>query len=142
MVTGAPATSVDLAVTDPDFKFPQVWRSNLAVDRRLPGGWTGTAEYIYNRDVNGIYYINANEPKAQTAYVGADARPRWVGTACGTGTVGPCVTRINNAVGNQVTDVVADHVNVPRGILRLLASRLRICQREHGADDAAEIEIG
>ena len=26
-VTGAPAASVDLAVTDPNFKFPQVWRT-------------------------------------------------------------------------------------------------------------------
>ena len=49
-------------VTDNDFKFPQVWRTNIAVDRRLPGGITGTDEFIYNKDVNGIYYINANLP--------------------------------------------------------------------------------
>ena len=61
-----PAASYELNVTDNDFRFPQVWRSNIAVDRRLPGGITGTAEFIYNRDVNGIYYINANLPAAQT----------------------------------------------------------------------------
>ena len=102
-VTGAPATSYELNVTDQDFRFPQVWRSNIALDRRLPGGFTGTAEFMYNRDVNGIYYINANLPAAQSAFVGPDNRPRWVGTACGTGTAGPCVNRINNAPGNQVT---------------------------------------
>ena len=32
----------------------------------------GTAEYIYNRDVNGVYYINANLPAPQTAFTGAD----------------------------------------------------------------------
>ena len=32
---------------------------------------TGTAEFLYNKDVNGIYYINANLPAAQTAFVGA-----------------------------------------------------------------------
>ena len=48
-VTGAPASSYELALTDPDFKFPQVWRSNLAVDQRLPWGLIGTAEFIYNR---------------------------------------------------------------------------------------------
>ncbi|MDP2389513.1 MAG: TonB-dependent receptor, partial [Acidobacteriota bacterium] len=37
-VTGAPATSYELALTDQNFKFPQVWRTNVAVDRRLPGG--------------------------------------------------------------------------------------------------------
>ncbi len=105
-VTGAPAASYELNVTDNSFKFPQVWRSNIAVDRRLPGGITGTAEFIYNKDVNGIYYINANLPAAQSAFTGVDNRPRWVGTGCAAPTPGPCVTRINNAAGNQVTAAI------------------------------------
>ena len=92
--TGAPATSYELNVTDNDFRFPQVWRSNIAVDRRLPGGITATAEFMYNRDVNGIYYINANLPAAQSAYVGADTRARYTSN------------RINNATGNQVTAAI------------------------------------
>jgi len=91
-VTGAPAASYELALTDPDFKFPQVWRTNLAVDRRLPGGVTGTAEFIYNRDVNGIYYLQANLPAAQTRFEGADNRPRWTNN------------RINNVTGNQISN--------------------------------------
>jgi hypothetical protein len=93
-VTGAPAASYELNVTDTDFRFPQVWRTNIAVDRRLPGGITGTAEFMYNRDVNGIYYINANLPAAQTAFTGADTRPRWTNN------------RINNVTGNQVTSAI------------------------------------
>jgi outer membrane receptor protein involved in Fe transport len=61
-VTGAPASTFELALTDPGFKFPQLWRTNVAVDRRLPWGISGTAEFMYNRDVNGVYYINANLP--------------------------------------------------------------------------------
>lgn len=76
-VTGAPASSYELALTDPNFKFPQTWRTNVAVDQRLPGGFIGTAEFLYNRDVNGIYYINANLPAAQSAFVGVDNRPRY-----------------------------------------------------------------
>src|SRR3989440_5802083 len=76
-VTGAPATSFALALTDPNFKFPQLWRSNIAVDQRLPWGLTGTAEFLYSKDVNGIAYINANLPAAQRAFASADARPRW-----------------------------------------------------------------
>jgi hypothetical protein len=94
VATGAPAASYELNVTDQDFRFPQVWRSNIAVDRRLPGGITGTAEFMYNRDVNGIYYINANLPAAQSAAVGPDNRPRWTNT------------RINNTTGNQVTAAI------------------------------------
>jgi hypothetical protein len=110
-VTGAPAASVDLAVTDPNFKFPQTWRTNIAVDRKLPWGLVGTGEFIYNRDINGVYYINANLPAAEAAFGGPDNRPRWVATAgypacAGTGQVGPCVTRLNNATGNQITNAI------------------------------------
>ena len=34
-------------------------------------------EFLYNKDVNGIYYINANLPAAQTTFTGVDTRPRW-----------------------------------------------------------------
>ena len=105
-VTGAPAASVDLAVTDPDFKFPQTWRTNIGVDQRLPWGLVGTAELIYNKDVNGLSYYNANLPAAQTTFNGVDQRQRWVWTSCGTATATPCVTRINNAAGNQITNAI------------------------------------
>jgi hypothetical protein len=78
-ITGAPASSYELALTDRNFKFPQSWRTNLALDQKLPFDLVGTAEFIYNRDVNGIYYINANLPAAQTRFTGADTRPRWTG---------------------------------------------------------------
>ena len=93
-VTGAPAASVDLAVTAENFKFPQVWRTNLALDRKLPWNMVGTVEYLYNRDVNGVYYINANLPGAQSAFTGVDTRPRWTSN------------RINNTPGNQVTNAI------------------------------------
>jgi hypothetical protein len=101
--TGLPPVSATINVTDQNFKFPQTWRTNLAVDRRLPGGLVGTVEYIYNRDVNGMAYINANLPAAQSAFTGVDNRPRWTGTVCaGLGQVGPCVNRINNAIGDAI----------------------------------------
>jgi hypothetical protein len=93
-VTGAPAPSYELDVTDNEFKFPQVWRTNLAVDHRLPGGITSTTEFIYNRDVNGIYYINANLPAAQAAFTGVDARPRWT------------ANRINGTAPNVITAAI------------------------------------
>ena len=77
-VTGDPASSFELALTDPNFKFPQLWRSDIAVDQKLPFfGLIGTAEFLYNRDVNGIYYINANLAPPDANFVGADDRPRW-----------------------------------------------------------------
>jgi hypothetical protein len=106
-ITGEPSPSYELALTDPGFKFPQLWRTNIAADQRLPWGLIGTGEFIYNKDVNGVYYINANLPAAQSAFTGADTRPRWVGPSCSpTGNVGGCVTRINAAPGNVVENAV------------------------------------
>jgi hypothetical protein len=76
-ITGGPPASFELALTDPNFKFPQVWRSNLALDQRLPGGLLGTVEFLYTKDVNGIGYVNVNLPAAQTKFTGPDTRPRW-----------------------------------------------------------------
>lgn len=114
-ITGAPASSYALELVNQDFTFPQTWRTNIAVDHKLPGGYVVTAEYIYNRDLNGIYYINANLPAAQGAFAGADQRPRWFGASCNNPTVGPCSNRINNASGNVVTSaVVMKNQNVGR----------------------------
>jgi carboxypeptidase family protein len=115
--TGGTAASYELDVTDKSFRFPQTWRSNVGVDRKLPWGLVGTLDYIYNRDINDPVYVNANLPAADSAYTGIDPRPRWVTTAaatqaaCGaTGNAvtaanptGGCFQRINNAPGNQIT---------------------------------------
>ena len=106
--TGLPATSYEVDVTDQNFRFPSTWRNNVGVDQKLPWGLIGTLDWIYNRDINAPVYLNANLPAAQTAYTGVDNRPRWATNAaypaCATaGQVGPCVTRLNNAPGNQIT---------------------------------------
>ena len=101
-ITGAPAASYELALTDQNFRFPKLWRTDIGLDRLLRFGLIGTVELMYNRDIDGIYYINANLPDAQSAFLGADNRLRWVGLSCTNPTPGPCVNRINNAVGNVV----------------------------------------
>jgi hypothetical protein len=45
-------------VTDPDFKFPQVWRSNLGYDRKFGQGWTFSWDVIYTKDVNAAMVRN------------------------------------------------------------------------------------
>jgi outer membrane receptor protein involved in Fe transport len=89
---GTPPASADVAVTDNNFKFPQTWRNNIALDRRIGWGMIATGEFVYNRDVNGMAYINANLPLAQTSFTGVDSRPRYTSN------------RINNAPGNQVVE--------------------------------------
>jgi hypothetical protein len=94
-VTGAPAPNYELALTEPDFKFPQVWRTNIAVDQKLFAGIIGTAEFLYSKDVNGVSYYNANLTDPNYQWGGAGPRPRWVG--------GNVSTRINPNIDNAVT---------------------------------------
>jgi hypothetical protein len=101
-VTGAPAASFQLALTDPNFKFPQIWRTNIAIDQQLPWGITGTAEYLYNKDVNGIAYINANLPAPQTTFTGPDGRPRWTSSRI-YANVSDATVLTNQGIGHSAT---------------------------------------
>jgi len=54
------AQSFDVNAMDPEFKFPQSWTTDLAIDQQLPGSMLGTLEVIYGKDINGIFMRNAN----------------------------------------------------------------------------------
>jgi hypothetical protein len=55
----APAnTSYELDVANPNLKYPKIWRSNLAIDQRLPGGIVATIEGSFTKDINAIYHQN------------------------------------------------------------------------------------
>jgi hypothetical protein len=99
-VSGTPAASYELALTDPNFKFPQVWRTNFAVDQKLPAGLVATAEFIYNSDVNGVAYYNANLPVYQASFSGPDNRPRWTNNRINS-KIPNAVTLTNQAIGNS-----------------------------------------
>ena len=80
--TGGTAASYELDLTDNGYRFPQTWRTNIGVDRKLPGGLVGTLDYLYSRDINAPMYINANLPasntrihrRGQPSAVGCDSR--------------------------------------------------------------------
>ncbi|WP_420454656.1 TonB-dependent receptor [Rubrivirga sp.] len=52
--------SAEINLTDPDFKSPTVWRSNLAVDQALPGGFVATGELLYTDVVDGVQWKSLN----------------------------------------------------------------------------------
>ena len=68
-------TSYNLNITDPNFKFPQIFRANLAIDQTLGEGWLATFEGIYTKDINGINTENINLPTSLRNAIGADNRP-------------------------------------------------------------------
>jgi len=73
--------SFELATTDPNFRFPQVWRTNIGIDYQLPLGIIATFDGIFSRTLSGISYINANLRPATRTFAGPDNRLRYDGTA-------------------------------------------------------------
>jgi hypothetical protein len=54
-------TATEIDVTDRDFKFPTIFRANLALDQKLPfWGLIGTVEGLYSKTFNNINYQNLN----------------------------------------------------------------------------------
>lgn len=69
-----PSGSVDLFVDD--FKIPQVWKANLAIDQQLPWGMIGTFEALYTKTINQVSYTNVNLKSAVEYLEGTpDDRP-------------------------------------------------------------------
>ena len=60
-----------------DFKWPQVWTTNLAIDHKLPGDVFATLEAVYSKDINSVYVRNANLGLEQGTL--ADGRPFYGG---------------------------------------------------------------
>jgi len=77
-------STFDLALTDPNYKMPQVWKNNLAVDQKLPWlGLVASVEVLYNKTLNAVHYYNANLDKPVGTLLGVDNRPLYAGNDAG-----------------------------------------------------------
>lgn len=65
-----------LALVDPDFKMPQIWRTNLGFDKVIPGtSLTLTTDLMYTKDLQAVYQFGSNR-KAATQQMSGAAGPR------------------------------------------------------------------
>lgn len=69
--------SFDLNALDPDFKWPQVWVTDIAVDHEIAEGLEATVELVYGNDVNAVVVRNAD--LARPARTLRDGRPYYGG---------------------------------------------------------------
>lgn len=77
-------STFDLAFTNPNYKFPQVWKTNIAVDQKLPLGFVFSAEWLYNESINAVHYYNANLESPIGTLAGSDKRARFANNDPGT----------------------------------------------------------
>lgn len=82
------------ALANHNFKFPQVWRTDLAVDKQLGKRWSVTLEALFTKDINAVYMFNANQKAPDTTRrIGPTTRPAFTTAAA---------RKLNAASGNAV----------------------------------------
>ncbi len=114
--------SYAIAVTDPNFKFPQLLRTNIGMDMKLPLGMVGTLEAIFSKNLNQVYYINANLEPSTATYSGVDNRPTFPGLGLSASTT----PTQNNAL--RIVDKITDAIlltNTNKGYTYSLTAQLQ-----------------
>lgn len=74
---GTPASSYNIATSEEGFRFPKVFRTNLAIDQKIFGDIIATGEFIFSQNINSINYYNANLVAPIANFIGPDQRPRF-----------------------------------------------------------------
>jgi len=60
-----------------DFRLPQVFKTNIAIDQKLPLGFTFSADFIWNDNITAVTYENLNIAGPQFITTGAGSRPNY-----------------------------------------------------------------
>jgi len=80
-LSGTAVPTSGAVVVDPNYKFPQIFRANLALEQAFGDGYTLTLEGLYTKDINATRYINANyRTPTGVTQEGDLSRERFVGT--------------------------------------------------------------
>jgi hypothetical protein len=93
------SSAYNLNVTDPNYKFPQVWKSTLAVDKKVLG-WTVTAEGTYIKNINATVFQNVALPSEGNTTL-SDGRVRF-GKRSVYDATGSARTPQNPNIGNAI----------------------------------------
>jgi hypothetical protein len=69
-----------LEIMDPDYKWPQVWRSSLGYDHKFKSNYILTIDMSYNKDINGVHVQNWGLKTPTGTLAGADGRAIYLAT--------------------------------------------------------------
>ncbi len=108
---GVPAATYNIATTEQSFRFPQVFRTNLGIDKKVYKNIVASAEFMFTQSLSSIFYYNANLKPSTSNYVGPDNRPLFGRVASGTmntttnvlgGITTPATSNVR--INNKITD--------------------------------------
>ena len=71
-----PVETTEINVVSDDFKYPQVFRTSLAIDQQLPENFAITLEGLYSNTINDVTFTNLNFEQTGTTIYG---RPTYEG---------------------------------------------------------------
>ncbi len=75
-----PGYTFQVNSTAENFSFPQVWKSDLAIDWKFAEGWMGSVEAIYGKDINAVVHRNYDMlPPSAKLTGGPDTRAIFAG---------------------------------------------------------------
>jgi outer membrane receptor protein involved in Fe transport len=63
-----------LEIMDPDYKWPQVWRTSLGYDHKFKSNYILTVDMSYNKDINGVHVQNWGLKTPSGTLAGTDNR--------------------------------------------------------------------
>ena len=112
--TGSPNLRSEIDLVDPDFKWPQILRANLGVDKQLPWDMIGTVEFMYSEAINDLIYEKLNYGPT-TSTIPGENRTRFSGTQS-YGNFFDVLLLKNTDQGYQYNFTVQLQRNVPIGL--------------------------
>jgi len=120
---GALPNNSNLVQVSKDFKMPQVWRTNLAVDVELPYNMVFTGEAIFGKDINAIRQANINEAPFNAEMTGPDKRAYWTSTTARKyeSTVNTAMQLENTDMGYQASFTAQLTKNFSKGLSGMVA---------------------
>ncbi|WP_158596915.1 TonB-dependent receptor [Aquimarina sp. BL5] len=70
----------EINLIDNDFTLPREWKTNLALEAKLPHQWTVNLEGTYTEVLNGLFFQSINRRNELGNFAGADNRPYFLQT--------------------------------------------------------------
>ncbi|PIF33986.1 carboxypeptidase family protein [Flavobacterium sp. 9] len=107
-----------LQIMDPDYKWPQVWRSSLGYDHRFKSNYIVTLDFSYNKDINAVQVQNWGLKPPTGTLAGVDNRAIYVAADHG---VNNAYVMTNSNKGSAFNATVKVQKNFENGLYASIA---------------------